>query len=602
MQLQLESTDIFADIDPRLQTLLERKSRGITTVATASTEEGEVAVIAKVNNLKEWLSMSEVYRGADLGSTPIGERIVTARVPVSRLTQIKQSPCVVSLKAVQPLKPTLNISLEEIAARKDLLPQNATGEQGRGVVIGIIDSGCDFAHKNFRHPDGSTRLLAFWNQDGNSSHNSPYGYGQEYKQDDINQALWASDPYAALGYKPEDRAHGTHVMDIAVGNGQGSGIPGVAPTADIVFVHPSEREVDSIVGNGERSVHECYGDTVVLLEAMAYIFNIAGDRPCVINISLGLNGGPHDGTTLVEQGIDALVTAKPNRAIVIAAGNFYDAGIHASGIVPQDGYFDLQWKIPKNNPRQKEIEVWYAGQDQFQLEILDPDGISLGHISLGEMGKKVVYSEENTVMFFAHRKSDPNNGDNVICVFMEPHLPEGIWKLRLHGVQVTNGKFHAWIEREDGSQTCFVPPHDKTHTLNTIGCGYQSIVVGSYDATKSNKPLSYFSSSGPTRDGRQKPDFIAPGHYVWAANSRTFTQTIRKSGTSMAAPTVTGVIALMLAEAHDRNLKLTIDQIRNILAASTKKNFPQPSEVERYGCGAIDASIAVSAVQSILIE
>ena len=83
---------------------------------------------------------------------------------------------------------------------------------------------------------------------------------------------------------------------------------------------------------------------------------------------------------------------------------------------------------------------------------------------------------------------------------------------------------------------------------------------------------------------------------------RTVTQTIRKSGISMAAPTVTGVIALMLAEAHDRNLKLTIDQIRNILAASTKKNFPQPSEVERYGCGAIDASIAVSAVQSILIE
>ena len=145
MQLQLESTDLFADIDPRLQRLLERKSRGMTTVATASTQEGEVAVIAKVNNLQEWLSINEVYPGADLGSTSIGERIVTARVPVSRLTQIKQSPCVVSLKAAQPLKPTLKVTLEEIAARKDPLPQNSTGEQGRGVVIGIIDSGCDFA-------------------------------------------------------------------------------------------------------------------------------------------------------------------------------------------------------------------------------------------------------------------------------------------------------------------------------------------------------------------------------------------------------------------------------------------------------------------------
>lgn len=65
----------------------------------------------------------------------------------------------------------------------------------------------------------------------------------------------------------------------------------------------------------------------------------------------------------------------------------------------------------------------------------------------------------------------------------------------------------------------------------------------------------------------------------------------------MAAPAVTGVIALMLAEAHSRNLTLTVDQIRDILAASTKKNFPLNSEPERYGYGAIDASAAVSAVQ-----
>ncbi len=598
MQLQFESTEIFADIDPRLQRLLERKSRGMTTVATASTKAGEVAVIAKVNNLEEWLAIDEVYPGADLGNTPIGERIVTARVPVSRLTQIKQSPCVVSLKAAQTLKPTLNTTLKEIAARKDLLPQNAIGEQGYGVVIGIIDNGCDFVHKNFRHPDGSTRLLAFWNQDGNSSHDSPYGYGQEYKQDDINQALQANNPYAVLGYEPGSGAHGTHVMDIAVGNGQGNGIPGVAPASDIVFVQPSWREVDSIVENGERAVQECFGDTVLLLEAMAYIFDLAGDRPCVINLSLGLNGGPHDGTTLVEQGIDALVTTKPNRAIVIAAGNSYDAGIHASGIVTQDGYFDLQWEIPKHNPKQKEVEVWYSGQDQFQLEILSPDGSSLGQISLGESGQ-VIDDDDHTIMFFAHRKSDPNNGDNVICVFMEPDLPGGIWKLRLKGIQVTNGKFHAWIEREDGNQTCFVSPRDKTHTLNTIACGHKSIVVGSYNATKNNKPLSYFSSSGPTRDGRQKPDFIAPGDHIWAANSGTVTQTTRMSGTSMAAPVVTGVIALVLAEAQNRNLTLTIDQIRKILAASTKKNFPQPSDRERYGYGAIDASTAVLAVQSI---
>ncbi|BCX09452.1 MAG: hypothetical protein KatS3mg066_3311 [Fischerella sp.] len=596
MQLQFESTDIFADIDPRLQRLLERKSRGITIAATTSTEKEEVAVIAKVNNLKEWLSMNEVYPGADLGSTPNGERIVTGRIPVSRIEHIKQSDCVVSLKPAQALKPAININSPATVAKQDLCSQNSLEEQGSGVVVGIIDVGCDFAHKNFRHPDGSTRLLAFWNQDGHSNPKSPYEYGQEYKRDEINQALGASDPYAALGYELEERAHGTHVMDIAVGNGQGSGLSGVAPGADIVFVQLSQNEYTPLIENGEQAVESCFGDTVALLEAMRYIFDIAGDRPCVINISLGLYGGPHDGTTLVEQGIDALVSEKPNRAIVIAAGNSYDTGIHASGIVSPNQHFDLQWQIPHRNPRQKEIEIWYDGGDRFQLEIIAPDGSSLGRVDLGENGE-VVDSEDNTIIFFTNRHSDPNNGDNVICVFMEPDLPGGIWTLRLHGVHVINGKFHAWIEREDHSQTCFVPPHDNTHTLNTIACGYKSIVVGSYDNTKTNKPLSFFSSSGPTRDGRQKPDLIAPGHHIWAAASRTATQVVRMSGTSMAAPVVTGAIALIFAEALAHNQSLTIEEIRELLAASTQKNFPIHSQPERYGYGAIDLNAAVLAVQ-----
>ncbi len=122
-------------------------------------------------------------------------------------------------------------------------------------------------------------------------------------------------------------------------------------------------------------------------------------------------------------------------------------------------------------------------------------------------------------------------------------------------------------------------------------------MVGSYDNTKTNKPLSFFSSSGPTRDGRQKPDLIAPGHHIWAAASRTGTQVVRMSGTSMAAPVVTGAIALIFAEALAHNQSLTIEEIRELLAASTQKNFPTHSQPERYGYGAIDLNAVVLAVQ-----
>ncbi|MGB3655278.1 MAG: S8 family peptidase [Rivularia sp. (in: cyanobacteria)] len=608
--MRFEWTDIFADIDPRLQRLIQRCRRGLPTLPTASTEVGEVAVIAKVNDVRAWRSLSEVREGASVGSTPSGDIIVTARVPVSRLQAVRSSPCVVSLQASQSLQlttqnltpqpPSLPGKGENLEKPLSLQERGFTTEQqGQNVVVGIIDVGCDFAHQNFRHPDGSTRIVALWDQDGLSEPDSPFGYGKVYRSAEINQALQADDPYLALGYYPGKLAHGTHVMDIAAGNGNGTGNPGIAPEADIVFVHFSNGAVEAVLANGGSAVDKSLGDTTELVEAVDFVFEIADDRACAINISLALHGGPHDGTALVEQSIDALVGEKPNRAVVIAAGNSYDKGIHASGKVPQDGFTDLHWNIPRGHWQYKAMELWYDGGDKFRLEIIPPDSEPLVSLQLDENGE-IVDEHDNTVIYLSHRFCDPNNGDNMIGVFMESKLPGGIWTVRLHGVEVTSGNFHAWIEREDGSQTSFVPPYDRTHTVNSIGCGHNIIMVGCYDPTKPNQPLSYFSSSGPTRDGRQKPDFIAAGQNIWAASSLTQTKSSRKSGTSMSAPVVTGIIALMLSEANARNIKLDINQIRDILIQSAENNPPQdPLKKARYGYGPINAQAAISAVRAM---
>lgn len=73
MRIQLQET--FTDIDPRIQLLLDRRARGIIPMATASTADGEIAVIAKVTNLTSWLNQSEVFAGANLGNTPDGAYI-----------------------------------------------------------------------------------------------------------------------------------------------------------------------------------------------------------------------------------------------------------------------------------------------------------------------------------------------------------------------------------------------------------------------------------------------------------------------------------------------------------------------------------------------
>ncbi len=123
--------------------------------------------------------------------------------------------------------------------------------------------------------------------------------------------------------------------------------------------------------------------------------------------------------------------------------------------------------------------------DRLQLELIDQDDRSIGTVDLGASAE--IFNEANELLFFvAHRQGDPNNGDNTIGIFMNTEamsssLPTEL-KLRLHGVAIANGQFHAWIERDDFGQSSFAPPHDNSHTLGSISCGKYSIAVGSYDA------------------------------------------------------------------------------------------------------------------------
>jgi subtilisin family serine protease len=598
--MEATSIDVSSDLDPRLQKLVANAKQGVRKLSTSSTGTDEVAVIAKVTDIAAWEALSEVRVGAEIGKVEDGDTtLVTGRIPVGRIEFVRQQPFVKSLKAAQKLRAALHKTIEEIGSRTDLLPKSHLADGGSKATVGIVDFGCDFAHQNFLNSDGTSRILAIWDQTGPSSSTSPFGFGKLFTKADINAALKQQDPYAALGYAPppdsifERGTHGTHVMDIAAGNGRGSGVPGVAPNADLVFVEVSSSDIPF---SGPQAVGKSFGDSVQLLEALKFIFNFAGNRPCVINVSLGTNGGPHDGSTLVEMGIDSLLTQASNRAVCIAASNSFSDSIHASGKVPAGGFFDLIWEVPSQDSTSNELELWYSGDDRFDMEIIAPNGDSLLRVGAGE-NSQALRDGNRIVLLAANRLSDPNNGDNMIGIFLERGLPLGRWTVRLHGISVTDGTFHAWIERDDIGQSSFAPPNDNSHTIGSISSGQQTIVVGSYDAHKRSLPLSFFSSAGPTRDGRQKPEVSAPGHDVLAAHSRTKNRVIGKSGTSMASPAVTGTIALALSEANARGLPLSSQDIRNIVIQAARRNPPAGSAWDgQFGHGRISASAVVSAV------
>jgi subtilisin family serine protease len=557
--------DVNPNMDPRLQLAVVNRRTGRVALPTSSTTSDEVAVVARVKSVEAWENLPDVYAGVVLGKADDGF-IVTGRIPSDRCAAVRLSPDVLSLKASQPVHANLGKTVETMAVSDKLLPAGVKPNGGKGVIVGIVDIGGDFAHPNFQDSDGGTRLLALWHQAGPTRAGDNVKYGRVYRPDEINQAIKASDPYGALGYGPapdrfEQGTHGTHVMDIAAGNGNGTQLPGVAPKADLIFVDASLSDVH---WEGVGMVDNGFGDSVMLLEAIQYIFEEAGDRPCVVNISLGTNGGPHDGTSLVEKGIDTLLRAKPNRSIVIAAGNAQLDGVHASGAVGPGATADLVWNVKEIVGG--ECEVWYEPTGALEVTLLGPDGTVFGPVPAG--GNQTWGTEDTQVaIFIASRLDDPNNHQHHIDLWIAPGVMEGEWTVRLRSLGGPNPiNYHAWIERNDNGQGSFKLP-TPSHVLGSISTGFESVVVGSYDAHKAGFPISNFSSAGPTRDGRQKPEISGPGHQVLAAWSRKKDAVTRKSGTSMAAPAITGLIALILAEAKRKNQTLTIQQLRAKLLA-----------------------------------
>jgi subtilisin family serine protease len=240
--------------------------------------ETQMQVFIQVRNPEQELRIPGVYVRSRIGN------IFTARVTPGSLSSLEADPNIVYVERGAPLEMEQTSQSSEM--NKIEIPSGPLDETGQGVIVGIVDYGCDFTHGDFRGESGS-RILYFWDQtaDPGPQQDAPDGYniGVEYTKPQLDQALSQSDPFAALGIDPpEPGAHGTHVMGIAAGNGREdprAGVQGLAHKADIIFVQPNTSDTSDVGG---------FGDSINLAEAIKYIFDKASalNRPAVINVSL----------------------------------------------------------------------------------------------------------------------------------------------------------------------------------------------------------------------------------------------------------------------------------------------------------------------------
>jgi subtilisin family serine protease len=379
-------------------------------------------------------------------------------------------------------------------------------------------------------------------------------------------------------------SHGTHVASVAAGN------RGVCREADIAAV---------LISIPQKSADRrtSFYDSSRLAHAVDWLLEVAGGRPISINVSLGTNGHAHDDSSAISRWIDAALTV-PGRSVCVAAGNagqdkaafegdigFILGRVHSSGhIGARELVTDIEWNVVGNGVAdlsENELEIWYEPGDRLGVQVKPPGEPWTEVVEPGQYIENRQLPDRSFLSVY-NEVYNAANGDNYIAVYLSPQLRReeivgvtaGQWLVRLIGIEVRNGRYDCWIERDDprkigriGEREAWVYPsffsedsYVGSSTVSSLACGQRIVAVANLDSD--GRRVNPSSSRGPTRDARHKPDIAAPGTGIVAARGFDPRQKwMAMTGTSMASPHVAGVVGLMLAE----NRRLTGAQVSGIL-------------------------------------
>ncbi|MBL8212042.1 MAG: S8 family serine peptidase [Bryobacterales bacterium] len=506
------------------RTVIEtRRARVAIQCANAAAIERQVRAVG---------GETELVTPKDGGSADI----VLAEVPLDGIGQLANSDAVYLVTPAVEARPNMDAARPAVWSSGSVdIP--STAGRGAGVVVGVVDTGIDWRHPDFRHADGTTRIHRLLVQDRSSQ--------QEFTSAQINAAL-AGGALIPGDDDPDGHGHGTHVTSTAAGNGAASQgrLRGIAPEASIIAVR-----TDFNTNNVRRAV--------------SYVFQQAGTNPAVVNLSLGSHFGPHDGTSDFDQVIERLVG--PGRIVVASAGNESGDGIHAGARLPGNSRFVADILLNPGNggsPASAMIDIWIPAGDQMDLVLRTPDG------DLIQTGSAM----SNTRWRARVAPVAAMNGDtNVFVTITVMELSSATlhgWSLIFSSRQVTDGRVHAWILNSDMAR--FTTGASNSHLVGEPATSRGAIAVAAWaskrqwdsQAGQIIKPaiqlggIAHFSSPGPSRDERNKPEIAAPGQWISAALSSQIQadptlvdpsgQYRMMQGTSMAAPVVTGAVALLL--------------------------------------------------------
>ncbi len=506
--------------------------------------------------------------------------IRTARLSLENLERLYEEPNLMHVEASHKLHPLMDVAFARVQFPEF---RNKTDLTGKGVIIGVVDSGIDSNHPAFQG-----RILRIWDQE-------------------IKQKLTREN----FSLSRDTDGHGTHVAGIAAGNDNQYG--GVAPEAELVIVKSTLWDTD-------------------ILEGIRYIFEFADElgKPAVVNLSLGGHHDPHDGSDSLSREIDRL--SGEGKIVCCSAGNEGNYNIHAQAHLAQSGDSrSMRFLVPEtsgsNAIRKVTLNGWYSVRGHIEVAIQSPSGARTDYQGILSENALVPHDLPDARIYTVTPEIDSTNQDRSFTITVNAGgsdgvVTPGIWKLWLHGRDVSNTQVDVWVlDGKKLPQVVFTGRSvSDSMKIGSPGAAHRAVPVASYTTKAewqdidgrtwtvglSPNDISDFSSEGPLRNGVQKPDVTAPGAYIASCLSSDVDQPPRwrqinshytmMAGTSMSAPFISGIIALLLQ--HDSTF--SPERIKAFLQASSSILGNRPGRFHpKWGYGLIDADALADALFSL---
>lgn len=559
-------------------------------------------------------------------------RIIIADVPLGKIERLSQMKEIKLIDTGSTMNCSNDFSREASSVdlvhdedvRKDDSETNEMTKKyrGKGVLVGIIDTEIDLGHPAFRNAEGQSRIKFARIV---TSENKVYDYDENMIEDAIREGNRDS---------LKNEGHGTHVTGIAAGS-----------TALLTNGDPMKR-YHGMAPESDLLVYDLYNFvTTDILAAMASAFDKAEQlqQPIVLNCSFGRNSAQLDGTDDVNESLVALLETydMEGKIICVSANNDAKKKICVQ-ISCDQPVVDNNWTLQKkvafngNHPKASEVLSFYGADDRefaVRYEFYDSEKHTkvassplLTYENIKLMGNKVIEmkSDSDSYCPFTVRiaasayRSSANRYYHEVK--MQNHFGVSTYAVASIYTRQTGLKIDGALMNNE-----FLVMEDEDYaipnsygSINQRACTDHVISVGSYNTRMSytdfsgkeqrigpdseNGDIAPTSSYRTSHYGTQLPNVLAPGRQIISAYHHEFPYSSKpyvgstsyqginylwgaKTGTSMACPAATGIIALWL----QANPKLTVDDVRNIIRLTSDYDSHCHAEPDRAGMGKINA-------------